>query len=121
MPPIYFLHVWWARRPLVASAAAVLGSLLPVWSSELAEVFSSHPELANNEAYHDWYRRLIGIHGDPIAAKKRIAKATEEGIKLGAKAYGYKQKPLCVKSVFWACWFGPVSPAKGVGLGTGPG
>ncbi|MXW56506.1 MAG: DUF1156 domain-containing protein, partial [Gemmatimonadales bacterium] len=23
------LHVWWARRPLVASRAAVLGSLLP--------------------------------------------------------------------------------------------
>ena len=24
LPPIYYLHVWWARRPLVASRAAVL-------------------------------------------------------------------------------------------------
>ena len=27
LPPIYYLHVWWARRPLVASRAAVLASL----------------------------------------------------------------------------------------------
>ena len=29
LPPIYYLHVWWARRPLVASRAAVLASVLP--------------------------------------------------------------------------------------------
>ena len=29
VPPTYYLHVWWARRPLVASRAAVLASLLP--------------------------------------------------------------------------------------------
>ncbi len=29
LAPTTFLHVWWARRPLVASRAAVLGSLLP--------------------------------------------------------------------------------------------
>ena len=28
-PPNARLHVWWARRPLIASRAAVLGSLLP--------------------------------------------------------------------------------------------
>ena len=28
-PPDKRLHVWWARRPLVVSRAAVLGSLLP--------------------------------------------------------------------------------------------
>lgn len=30
LPPLYFLHVWFARRPLATSRAAVLGSLLPV-------------------------------------------------------------------------------------------
>lgn len=30
LPPLYFLHVWWARRPLTPSRAAVLGSILPV-------------------------------------------------------------------------------------------
>lgn len=29
LPPTYYLHVWWARRPLVASRAAILASLLP--------------------------------------------------------------------------------------------
>ena len=29
LPPHSYLHVWWARRPLVACRAAVLGSLLP--------------------------------------------------------------------------------------------
>lgn len=30
LPPLYFLHVWFARRPLATSRAAILGSLLPV-------------------------------------------------------------------------------------------
>ena len=29
LSPINYLHVWWARRPLTASRAAVLGSILP--------------------------------------------------------------------------------------------
>ena len=28
-PPVQRLHVWWARRPLTPSRAAVLGSILP--------------------------------------------------------------------------------------------
>ncbi len=28
LPPISFLHVWWARRPLTVSKAAILGSIL---------------------------------------------------------------------------------------------
>ena len=29
LAPTTYLHVWWARRPLTVSRAAVLGSLLP--------------------------------------------------------------------------------------------
>lgn len=29
LPPLYYLHVWWARRPLTPSRAAILSSLLP--------------------------------------------------------------------------------------------
>ena len=29
-PPVNQLHVWWARRPLIASQAAVAASMLPV-------------------------------------------------------------------------------------------
>lgn len=65
------LHVWWARRPLVASRAAILAALLP------------------EDADHDKFLHMLGVHGDPVAAKKRIAKATRDGVRLGADAYGY--------------------------------
>jgi putative DNA methylase len=65
------LHVWWARRPLVASRAAILASLLPA------------------DADHDKFKRILGIHGDPIAAKVRMALADRAGKRLGADAYGY--------------------------------
>lgn len=71
LPPIYYLHVWWARRPLVAARAAILASLLPA------------------DADRERFLHALGIHGDPVAAKQRIAKATREGVRLGADAYGY--------------------------------
>jgi adenine-specific DNA methylase len=71
LPPTYYLHVWWARRPLVASRAAILASILP------------------DDADHTKFMHVLGIHGDPIAARERIAKATRAGVKLGARAYGY--------------------------------
>ncbi|MEO8624689.1 MAG: DUF1156 domain-containing protein, partial [bacterium] len=73
LPPTYYLHVWWARRPLVASRAAVLGSLLPADTDRAKFV------------------RILGIHGDPVAAKKRIAIADRNGERLGVNAYGYSR------------------------------
>jgi adenine-specific DNA methylase len=70
LPPIY-LHVWWARRPLVASRAAVLASLLPAD--------------ADCKSFMD----MLGIHGDPVAAKKRIEIAKKKGEKLKGNPYGY--------------------------------
>ena len=64
------LHVWWARRPLVASRAAVLASLLPA------------------DADREKFLHVLGIHGDPVDAKKRIAVAKRKGEHL-ATAYGY--------------------------------
>jgi putative DNA methylase len=29
LPPLYYLHIWWARRPLTPSRAAILGATLP--------------------------------------------------------------------------------------------
>jgi adenine-specific DNA methylase len=73
LPPIYYLHVWWARRPLVASRAAVLASLLPA------------------DADRDVFRHVLGIHGDPVATKKRIDKAKRTGEDLGLNPYGYRR------------------------------
>ena len=71
LPPTYYLHVWWARRPLVASRAAVLGSLLPKDSS------------------HSDFLHALGIHGDPVKTRRRLdaAKRTDED--LGLNPYGY--------------------------------
>ena len=58
------LHVWWARRPLVASRAAILASLLPA------------------EENRDRFMHAIGIHGDPVAAKKAIEQARRTGVRI---------------------------------------
>ena len=61
LPPVYYLHVWWARRPLVASRAAVLGSLLP------ADVDRKR------------FEYVLGIHGDPVKARATIDRARRNG------------------------------------------
>ena len=64
------LHVWWARRPLVASRAAVLASLLPA------------------DADRERFLHVLGIHGDPVAARVAIDGARRTGIRV-ANPYGY--------------------------------
>ena len=49
------LHVWWARRPLVASRAAILASLLPA------------------NADRQKFLHVLGIHGDPVAARLGVS------------------------------------------------
>jgi adenine-specific DNA methylase len=65
------LHVWWARRPLVASRAAVLASLLP------------------GDADQARFLRVLGIHGDPVASRKRINAARQRGTRFEGEAYSY--------------------------------
>ena len=64
------LHVWWARRPLVASRAAVLASLLPA------------------DADHDKFLHVLGIHGDPVQAQYLMQKAQRTGER-AKDPYGY--------------------------------
>ena len=89
LPPLYFLHVWWARRPLTVSRGAILASLLPQWSEEWPEEFKDR--FPNEDSYHRWFLRAIGILGDPIAARSLIHRANEEGRRLPANPYGYKR------------------------------
>jgi len=89
LPPLYFLHVWWARRPLTASRAAVLASVLPTysddWPQELKKKFPSEKD------YHNWFLRLIGIQGDPVEGRKLIRYARAQGIKFKGNPYDYKR------------------------------
>lgn len=65
------LHVWWARRPLVAARAAVLASLLPA------------------DADRKRFLHALGIHGDPVAARRRIDQAKRTGVRFDGQAYDY--------------------------------
>lgn len=67
------LHVWWARRPLTVSRAAVLGSLLPA---------DTDPK---------WFLRVLGIKGDPVAARERMLDARAKGERVPGDLYGYKR------------------------------
>lgn len=73
LPPTYYLHVWWARRPLVASRAAVMASLLPA------------------DADRERFRQVLGIHGDPVTTRKQIDRAKKTGEDLGLNPYGYER------------------------------
>lgn len=72
LPPNYYLHVWWARRPLVASRAAVLASILPSDSSKSD------------------FMHALGIHGDPLRGAALLDKAKRTGIPV-SDPYGYKR------------------------------
>jgi putative DNA methylase len=73
LPPVYYLHVWWARRPLVASRAAILASLLPA------------------DADREKFMHVLGIHGDPVTSRRRIDEARRKGDRFEGEAYTYRR------------------------------
>ncbi|MBP8258759.1 MAG: DUF1156 domain-containing protein [Verrucomicrobia bacterium] len=77
LPPTYYLHVWWARRPLVASRAAILASLLPA------------------DADREKFKHVLGIHGDPVKGRQDIERARRTGIRV-EDPYGYPRAFGCV-------------------------
>jgi putative DNA methylase len=80
LPPLYFLHVWWARRPLIASRAAILASVLPQWSADFPT--GLREKFPNEETYHAWVLQLMGIFGDPAQARKLLAWAKQQEQKI---------------------------------------
>ena len=55
LPPLYFLHVWFARRPLVTSRAAILGSILPsnIPSELVLRILGIPPAVDMKKAQHE--------------------------------------------------------------------
>ena len=85
LPPTYYLHVWWARRPLVASRAAILASLLPA------------------DADTKKFLHTLGIHGNPEAARKLIDEAVRTGVRV-TDPYGYPRAFAYVPSKEETAW-----------------
>ena len=82
LPPLYFLHVWWARRPLLASRAAMLASVLPAWGEQLARFARDNGYFRSQEQYHAWFVELCGIYGDPVAARALLGQARAAGTRI---------------------------------------
>lgn len=91
LPPLSFLHVWWARRPLIASAGVILASLLPSWSEDLRDRHPEAVDLRSEKDYKGWYLRLCGILGDPIAAKREADGNKLAGTRATTNPFTYKQ------------------------------
>ena len=66
------LHVWWARQPLAAARSAVLASLLPA------------------DADRKRFLHVLGIHGDPVAARDQIDRARRTKVRV-EDPYGYER------------------------------
>ena len=92
-PATHRLHVWWARRPLTVSRAAILSSLLPAYHTDDNPDARLWPErfrtlFPSFDSYKAWFLRLIGILGDPVAGKKILAMARTTG-KMVPNPYTY--------------------------------
>ncbi|MCD6361584.1 MAG: DUF1156 domain-containing protein, partial [Armatimonadetes bacterium] len=68
-PPPNRLHVWWARRPLTVSRAAILASMLPA------------------DTDREWFLQVLGIFGDPVDSYAKIQHARRTNG--GMVGYGY--------------------------------
>ncbi len=95
LPPIYYLHVRWARRPLVAARAAVLASLLPA------------------DADRKTFMHALGIHGDPVAAQAKMAKAKRTGKRV-EDPYGYPRAFSYSPSATERSWFKELAQNLGI-------
>ncbi|MCZ7568051.1 MAG: DUF1156 domain-containing protein [Ardenticatenaceae bacterium] len=85
-PPLNRLHVWWARRPLTVSRAAVVASVLPAYEAVAADP-SLRRQFPTVERYHAWFVRLLGILGDPVEGRKLIQLAKDGRIELKSNPY----------------------------------
>ncbi|MEM1043500.1 MAG: DUF1156 domain-containing protein [Bacteroidota bacterium] len=83
-PPLNRIHVWWARRPLTVSRATIVASVLPPYDG-LPERFRDR--FPTEEKYQAWFLRLLGILGDPVAARKLIQADKAGKIKLTKNPY----------------------------------
>ena len=73
LPPVNWLHVWWARRPLTVSRAAVAASLL-----------------AADSAHERFFYDLMGTHSGIVEEQRELDIAKETGQKL-KEAYSRKR------------------------------
>ena len=84
LPPLNWLHVWWARRPLATSRAAIAASLLsgPPAPPEFYEILGTHAGIVNEQQNIDEARiqglRLENGFSTRRAFNHNLSKANRE-------------------------------------------
>ncbi len=76
LPPVNYLHVWWARRPLVASRAAIAASLLDM------------------DADRDAFTAALGTYPEIVQDQAALDAAKARGEKLKPPVYVNPRRPL---------------------------
>ena len=80
LPPLNWLHVWWARRPLVMSRAAVSASLLSANSGydEFYDLMGTHTGLVEEQKLLD-VAKILGVKvKNPYSAKRAFTNTPSE-------------------------------------------
>jgi putative DNA methylase len=114
LPPLSFLHVWWARAPLAAANGVTLASLLPVWDDSLLDrikglrealdgVRGNRQDLAVKaekvtpaEWYRVWVLWMCGVWGDTVSSQVVYDRAKATGVRVPNPftwKQAYKNKP----------------------------
>lgn len=102
-PPDKRLHVWWARRPLAAARAAVLGSLLPAdfprdVFERLLGFWGTAQQVVNAQRYLDWAKAngtpVDNPHG-PRAFRRHLKAADLEAAHSAARAL-WREAPVVI-------------------------
>jgi len=110
LPPLSFLHIWWARRPLAGAQGVQLAALLPPWDDTLLDSTEGLAEALRRVQSHrrdikgdrrmsmtdeDWYRTwvlwLAGVWGDTVTAEQLKNEANARGIRLDSNPFAWKQ------------------------------
>ena len=76
LPPVNYLHIWWARRPLVASRAAIAASLL------------------DKDADRDAFTAALGTYPEIVQDQAALDDAKARGEKLKPPVYVNPRRPL---------------------------
>ena len=88
LPPLYFLHVWWARRPLTPSRAAVLGSILPAGVSPdvfLKELGIRKYQISIGDTFVDVPQSFIEENGTEFDCSDKLERIISQESELRAE------------------------------------
>ncbi|MCC5947761.1 MAG: DUF1156 domain-containing protein [Nitriliruptoraceae bacterium] len=81
LPPLFLIHLWWARRPVGAAQGVQVAALLPPWSESLLDQVEGLrdaldattylPADSDEGRYRNWVLWVCGIRGDNVEGQRR--------------------------------------------------